>query len=92
MECVKRHGVCNEVPVAEQLLIVMPAAHRDTPSLFFLGGTRQKKGCCLSLLSGASVGFPRGRVSLDGCKSLAQPSFLEEGCLPIALAVQVCRP
>lgn len=70
--------MCNDVPVAGQLLITMPAAQRDTPSLFFLAGTRFSflESLGLNPAVRSQCGLPLAK-SLDGCKTLAQSTFLE---------------
>lgn len=84
--------MCNDVPVAGQLLITVPAAQRHTPSLSFLAGTRFSFLEILGLNPAvwSQCGLPQA-VSLDGCNTLAQSTVLELGCLPIAPAIQVYR-
>lgn len=75
--------MCNDVPEAGQLLITMPAAHRDTPSLFFLAGTRFSFLESLGLIPAvhSQCGFPQAEFLWMAVRPWhTPPSWSEDAC------------
>lgn len=77
----QRHGVCNNVPVARQLLVVMACCSQGLSHFSSLVELGKGKPGIRVLLSEASMGFPR--PSLSGWLSRPWhrlPSWSKDAC------------